>query len=90
MADSPWPSRIAWRTTLTSTVIPRSLKEPVWLLPQSLTQRSSRPIDLPYLSAQKRLVPPSSMETMASSGTPGATHSRLPHTPDPYGQLVRL
>ena len=42
-----WPSAIICRTTLTSTVIPRSLKEPVWLFPQSLIHSSERPNDLP-------------------------------------------
>jgi len=42
-----FPSAIICFTTLTSTVIPRSLNDPVWLLPQSLSQRSSRPSDLP-------------------------------------------
>ena len=37
------PSAIICFTTLTSTVIPRSLKDPVWLLPQSLIQRSESP-----------------------------------------------
>src|SRR4051812_7692231 len=77
------PCATAWRTTLTSTVIPRSLKEPVWLLPHILTQSSSQPSCRPYRSAQKRLVPPSSAETMSSSDTLGATHSRFPQTPDP-------
>ena len=27
---------------------------------------------------------------MQSSGTSGATHSRLPHTPEPYGHCVRI
>ena len=84
------PSRMACRTTETSTVMPRSLNEPVWLLPQSLTHTSSRPIERPYRSAQKRLVPPSAMDTTSPSATAGATHSRLPHTPDPWGQRVRF
>ena len=37
------PSAIICRTTETSTVMPRSLNEPVWLLPHILTQRSGRP-----------------------------------------------
>ncbi len=43
----------------TSTVIPRSLNEPLWELPQSFTQRSSNPIIFPNRSAQNRLVLPS-------------------------------
>src|SRR5579864_2621214 len=41
------PLTIICLTTLTSTVMPRSLKLPVWLLPQSLIHRSSRPNDCP-------------------------------------------
>ena len=88
-ADSV-PSLMACRTTLTSTVIPRSLKLPVCELPHSFSHRSPRPISLPSRSAQKTLVPPSPVDTMQSSGTSGATHSRLPHTPDPYGHCVRI
>src|SRR5712671_5961980 len=80
------PCAIICLTTLTSTVMPRSLKLPVWLLPHSLIHRSSMPIDLPYRLAQNRLVPPSSRLTMLSSSSCGATHSFLPHTPLPYGQ----
>ena len=36
-------SAIICLTALTSTVIPRSLNEPVWLMPHCLTHRSSRP-----------------------------------------------
>ena len=85
---TPW--RIICRTRETSTVIPRSLNEPVWELPQSFTHRSLTPSSRPNRSAQKRLVPPSSMDTMLSASTPGQTHSFLPQTEDPYGQVVRL
>ncbi len=63
--------------------MPRSLKLPVCELPHSLTHRSRRPISRPSRSAQKTFVPPSLVDTMQSSGISGATHSRLPHTPDP-------
>src|SRR3954447_23586490 len=49
------PSEIICRTVETSTVIPRSLNDPVWLLPHILTQRSESPSCSPYRSAQKRL-----------------------------------
>ncbi len=38
---------MALRTTLTSTVMPKSLKDPEWLLPHIFTQRSSTPTCLP-------------------------------------------
>ena len=41
------PCAIICLTTLTSTVMPRSLKLPVWLLPHSLIHRSSRPTECP-------------------------------------------
>src|SRR4051812_14015381 len=53
------PSEIICFTCDTSTVMPRSLNEPLWVLPQSFTQRLSTPTTLPKRSAQKRLVPPS-------------------------------
>ena len=84
------PSAMIWRTTETSTVMPRSLNDPVCELPHCLIQRSSTPIDRPKRSAQRRLVPPSSIETMHWSGRLGSTHSFLPHTADPYGHCVRL
>src|SRR5918912_1458895 len=77
----PWA--IICLTTLTSTVMPRSLKLPVWLLPHSLTHRSSSPSASPYRSAQNRFVPPSSRLTTFWSSSSGATHSFLPHTPLP-------
>ena len=77
------PLAIICLTTDTSTVIPRSLNEPVWLLPQSLIQRSGTPICLPRRSAQKRLVLPSYMLTTFSSAMVGITHSRMPQTPLP-------
>ncbi len=79
-----------WLTRLTSTVMPRSLNEPVWLLPHCLTHRSSTPSSRPKRSAQNRLVPPSSRLTMSSSGMLGSTISFLPHTPDENGHWVRL
>src|SRR6266702_4759762 len=85
---APWA--IICLTTLTSTVMPRSLKLPVWLLPQSLIHRSSRPSEWPYRLAQNRFVPPSSRLTTLLSSSCGATHSFLPHTPLPYGHAVRL
>src|SRR4030042_1017486 len=53
------PSLIICLTCDTSTVMPRSLNEPLWELPQSLIQRSFKPSILPNRSAQNRLVPPS-------------------------------
>src|SRR5438477_9371033 len=82
------PCAIICLTTLTRTVMPRSLKLPVWLLPHSLIQRSSRPSDRPYRFAQNRLVPPSSRLTTLASSSCGRTHSFLPQTPLPYGQAV--
>ena len=76
----------SWRICLTietSTVIPRSLKDPVWLLPHCLIQRSSSPQRLPSCSAQKRLLPPSQVETMLRSSTSGQTNSFFPQTPEP-------
>src|SRR5262249_14746133 len=84
------PSAIICFTTETSTVIPRSLNDPVCELPHCFTQRSSRPISAPRRDAQKRFVPPSSIETTFSSRIVGATHSFFPHTLDPYGHVVRL
>lgn len=62
-------------TAETRTVIPRSLKEPVWLLPLSFTHRSGTPICSPRRVAWKRLVLPSNMLTMLSSWMLGRTHS---------------
>ena len=53
------PSEIICLTCDTSTVMPRSLNEPLWVLPHSLIQRSSTPSTLPNRSAQNRFVPPS-------------------------------
>jgi hypothetical protein len=41
------PRRIISRTADTSTVIPRSLNEPVWELPHCFTHRSLSPIERP-------------------------------------------
>ena len=71
------------RTTDTSTVIPRSLNEPVCELPHSFTHRSFIPSSRPKRSAQKRLVPPSSIDTTESFRTSGHTHSFLPQTDEP-------
>ena len=79
------PSAIICFTTDTSTVMPRSLKDPVWELPHCLTQRSSTWSCLPYRSAQKRFELPSYIDTMFSLSMAGATHSFLPQTPEPYG-----
>jgi hypothetical protein len=77
------PFAIICFTCETSTVIPRSLKEPVWLRPHCLTQRSRTPITLPRRSVQKRFVPPSYIETMFSLSISGSTHSFLPQMADP-------
>ena len=63
--------------------MPRSLNEPVCEFPHSLTHSSARPSSRPNRSAQNRLVPPSSIDTMLSSSTSGHTHSFLPQTADP-------
>ena len=89
MAAIGSPSLIMCLTTETSTVIPRSLNDPVWELPHCLTHRSSTPSILPYRSAQRRFVPPSYVDTMFSLSRNGTTHSFLPQTPDPYGNVLR-
>merc|ERR1719352_2122861 len=60
-------------TCETSTVMPRSLNDPVCVFPHCFTHRS---------------VMPSNMETMSSSSIPGRIHSFLDHTPEPYGHDV--
>jgi len=87
-AGTRFPRRIISFTTETSTVMPRSLKLPVWVLPHCFTHRSSTPSCWPRRFAQNRLVWPSNMETTFSSATTGQTSSRLPHTPEPYGHSV--
>lgn len=73
--------RLTWDT---STVMPRSLKLPVWLLPHCFTHRSLMPsASRPKRSAQNRLLLPSNMETMSASLSSGRTHSFLLHTPEP-------
>jgi hypothetical protein len=78
-------------TWLTSTVMPRSLNEPVWEMPQCFTHRSFIPPrwSRPSRSAQNRFELPSNRETMWSGSISGSTNSFLDHTPDPYGQVVR-
>jgi hypothetical protein len=72
---APWPAswlrRFISRTAETSTVIPRSLKEPVWLLPHCLIQTSESPSDRPYRSAQSRFEPPSAKLTMLEGSMSG-------------------
>ncbi len=46
------PSATIWLTTETSTVMPRSLNEPVCSLPQSFTHSSSTPIPDPSREAR--------------------------------------
>ena len=77
------PSAIICFTWETSTVIPRSLNEPVWLRPHCFTHRSRTPITLPRRSVQKRLVPPSYIDTMFSLSISGSTHSFLPQMAEP-------
>ena len=84
------PSSMICRTTDTRTVMPRSLNDPVCELPHSFTHSSSIPSSRPNRSAQSRFVPPSSIETTAVSLISGHTHSLLPQTDEPYGQVVRL
>jgi hypothetical protein len=84
------PSAIICLTIETSTVIPRSLNDPVCEFPHCFTHRSLSPRTRPKRSAQNRFVPPSSIETMFSSRISGQTHSFLPHTDEPYGHVVRL
>ena len=83
-------SVIICRTIETSTVMPRSLKDPVCDWPHILIQSSSMPSSRPKRSAHIRFVPPSSIDTMFSLRTPGQTHSFLPQTAEPYGHSVRL
>ena len=75
-----WPSAIIWLTMETKTVMPKSLNEPVWLLPHCFIHKSSMPSSAPKRSAQSKLLPPSYMETTFSSSTRGQTISFLPHT----------
>src|SRR5436305_14264252 len=77
------PSAIICLTWETSTVMPRSLKEPLCVLPHSFTHNSFTPIIFPKRSAQKRFVPPSYNETMFSFLISGKSHSFFPHTPEP-------
>src|SRR5918996_1866574 len=72
------PLAIICLTTETRTVMPRSLNDPVWLLPHCFTQRSLRPIWRPRRSAQNRFVPPSYMEMTFFGSMVGQTHSILP------------
>src|SRR5215467_12501965 len=82
------PSEIICFTCETSTVMPRSLNEPLCVFPQSLIQSSSTPISLPNRSAQNRFVPPSYSETMFPSWISGRIHSFLPQTPEPTGHWL--
>jgi len=60
--------RLTW---LTRAVMPRSLKEPVWLFPHCFTHRSDMPsVWRPNRSAQNKLELPSNMLTMSSSDMP--------------------
>ena len=81
------PCAIICLTTLTSTVMPRSLNEPVWLLPHSLTHRSSSPsvCAVALGPEQVRAALVAARRRCRRRGA-GATHSFLPHTPVPYGQ----
>ena len=90
IARTPAPSATICLTTDTSTVIPRSLKEPVCEFPHCFTQRSSIPSSWPKRSAQNMFVPPSSIDTTLSFRSSGQIHSFFPQTPEPYGQVVRL
>ncbi len=67
-------------TCETSTVMPRSLKLPVWLLPHCLTHRSDMPSDSrPNRSAQNRLLLPSNMLTTSSLSNPARKTKRRRH-----------
>src|SRR5215510_15894257 len=79
------PPAIIWRTTETSTVMPRSLNDPVCELPHCLIQRSSTCSFLPKRSAHRRFEFPSYIDTVFSLSMKGTTHSFFPHTPEPYG-----
>ena len=75
---------IICRTTDTSTVIPRSLKDPVCELPHCLTHRSSMPSWSPNRRPDIRFVPPSSIDTMFSRelrGDPLSFPTRRCRTP---------
>src|SRR5918994_2153607 len=58
------PVAIISFTSETSTVMPRSLNDPVCELPHCLTQRSPTCSCLPYRSAHKRFELPSYIDTM--------------------------
>jgi hypothetical protein len=78
--------RFTWETRA---VIPRSLKDPVWLFPHCFTHRSCIPsLSFPKRSAQNRFEFPSNMDTTSSLEMPGFTHSFLDHTPEPKGKSV--
>jgi len=83
-----WPSflSVALRILLTwetRTVMPRSLKDPVWLFPHCFTHRSVIPSMWPNRSAQNRFEFPSYMLTTSSLSIPGRIHSFFDHTPLP-------
>ena len=84
------PRRSSASPRETSTVMPRSLNDPVWVLPHCLTQRSSRPISLAVAlgpeEVRAALVHARRCSRLAGYGI---THSFLPQTPDPYGQVLR-
>src|SRR5262245_2819016 len=80
---------IIWLKTDTRTVMPRSLNDPVCELPHCLIHRSSTCSCLPKRSAHRRLELPSYIDTMFSLSMKGTTHSFFPHTPDPYGYMLR-
>ena len=84
------PSAIICLTTETSTVMPRSLNDPVCELPHCLTHRS-----LEAELAAEALGPEHVRAALVHRhdvlvASSGQTHSFLPHTPEPYGQAVRL
>ena len=75
-------------TWLTSTVIPRSLNDPVCEFPHCFTHRSVIPSSFPNRSAQNKFEFPSNILTISSSPSCGSTNSFLLHTPDPCGHFV--
>ena len=81
----PAPRAIICLTIDTRTVMPRSLNDPECEVPHCLTRTSPRPSACAKRGTGVRCVPPSSIDTMCSRARPGATHSCLPHTPEPHG-----
>ena len=79
------PSAIICLTTETSTVMPRSLNDPVCELPHCLTQRSSTPSSRRSGRPRAGWCRPRTSRRRSRRGRRGHTHSFLPQTPEPSG-----